>query len=43
MSELQFREGNVVLYIRERSNKYQARIKLENNKWKGLSLQIFFP
>ena len=37
MSELQFREGNVVLYIRERSNKYQARIKLENNKWKRVS------
>ena len=34
MSQHQFREGNVVLYIKERINKYQTRIMLENNKWK---------
>ena len=37
MSELRFREGNVVLYVRERSTKYQARLKMENDKWKRIS------
>ena len=32
-----FREGNVVLYIRERSKKFQARLKMENEKWKRIS------
>ena len=32
-----FREGNVVLYIRERSKKFQARLKMENDKWKRIS------
>lgn len=32
-----FREGNVVLYTRERSSFYQARLKIENNKWKRIS------
>ena len=37
MKEMHFREGNVVLYTRERSKRYQARIKLANNKWKRIS------
>ena len=37
MKEMHFREGNVVLYVRERSKRYQARIKLANNKWKRIS------
>ena len=32
-----YRDGNVVLYKRERSNKYQARVKLPNGKWKRIS------
>jgi len=37
MKEMHLREGNVVLYVRERSKRYQARIKLANNKWKRIS------
>ena len=29
-----YRDGNVVLFLRSDSEKYQARIKLENGKWK---------
>ena len=32
-----FRDGNVVLYKRERSDKWQARFKLPNDKWKRIS------
>jgi site-specific recombinase XerD len=32
-----FRDGNVVLYKRERSERWQARLKLPNNKWKRIS------
>ena len=37
MNDLYFREGNVILYRRERSKYFQARIKLQNNKWKRIS------
>ena len=37
MNDLSFREGNVILYRRERSKYFQARIKLQNNKWKRIS------
>ena len=29
-----YRDGNVVLFLRSDSEKYQARIKLESGKWK---------
>ena len=32
-----YRDGNVVLYKRDRSNKWQARVKLPNGKWKRIS------
>ncbi len=32
-----FRDGNVVLYKRERSHRWQARLKLLNDKWKRIS------
>lgn len=32
-----FRDGNVVLYKRDRSKRWQARLKLPNDKWKRLS------
>jgi len=32
-----YRDGNVVLYRRGRSSRWQARIKLPNNKWKRIS------
>ena len=32
-----FRDGNVVLYRRERSLRWQARLKLPNDKWKRIS------
>ena len=34
MNDLYFREGNVILYRRDRSKYFQARIKLQNNKSK---------
>ena len=37
MNDLYFREGNVILYRRNRSKYFQARIKLQNNKWKRVS------
>ena len=36
-NQLIFRDGNVILYTRDRSKYYQARIKLQNNKWKRIS------
>lgn len=30
-------DGDVVLYRRERSSRYQARIKMSNNRWKRIS------
>jgi hypothetical protein len=36
-SQLIFQDGNVILYTRDRSKYYQARIKLQNNKWKRIS------
>ena len=35
-----FRDGNVVLYRRERSFRWQVRLKLPNNKWKRISTDI---
>lgn len=32
-----FRDGNVVLYKRQRSKRWQSRIKLPNNQWKRIS------
>ena len=37
MNDLYFREGNVILYRRDKSKYFQARIKLQNNKWKRIS------
>ena len=34
MDETHYRDGNVVLFRRSDSKKYQARIKLDNGKWK---------
>jgi integrase len=32
-----YRDGNVVLYKRERSHRWQTRLKLPNDKWKRIS------
>ncbi|HPQ42949.1 MAG TPA: hypothetical protein PKZ42_01885 [Syntrophales bacterium] len=32
-----YRDGNVVLYKREKGNKWQARLKLPSGKWKRIS------
>jgi hypothetical protein len=32
-----YRDGNVVLYKRDRSTRWQARLKLPNHKWKRIS------
>lgn len=38
MSEIHhYRDGNVVLYKRDRSKRWQSRIKLPNDKWKRIS------
>ncbi|MCF8721614.1 tyrosine-type recombinase/integrase [Nitrospina gracilis] len=37
MERIRFRDGNVYLYKRENSRRWQARIKLKNGKWKRIS------
>ena len=37
MDNMRYRDGNVYLYKRKLSNKYQARLKLPNGKWKRIS------
>jgi len=37
MNKKHYREGDVYLYRRENSSKFQARLKLNNRKWKRIS------
>ena len=37
MNKKHYREGDVYLYQRENSSRFQARLKLNNGKWKRIS------